>query len=231
MTLYTTRLTFDRHLKRLMDEVLILGSLVEQAVIKAVDALKRQDRNLARVIYQQDQVINERRYAIENECIILLATQQPMGRDVRYLAAIMEIITELERIGDYAKGISKINLMLEEVNYPEVMKDLQSMADMGLSMLRRALNAFTANDVETARSIAADDDQVDTLYNRVHKGLMQLMIKDPQQAETVSYLMWAAHNLERLADRVINICERIVYVNTGEVKELDTTEVLPGGAA
>lgn len=228
MTLYSTRMTFDRHLKRLMDEVLILGSLVEQAVFKSVDALRRQDRNLAKVIYQQDQIINERRYAIENECIILLATQQPMGRDVRYLAAIMEIITELERIGDYAKGISKINLMMGEVHYPEIMQELQVMADMGLAMLRRALAAFTASDVEAARAIALDDDQVDAQYNRVHRMMLQKMVEDPAQAEEASFLAWAAHNLERLADRVINICERIVYVNTGEVKELDNKEGLSG---
>lgn len=222
MTMYSPRSTFDRHLQRLTDEVLVLGSLVEQAVLKSVEALSRQDRVSARSLYQQDQYINERRYAIENECIILLATQQPMGRDVRYIAGILEIITELERIGDYAKGISKITLLMDDGDEPEAIQVLQRMANIGLVMLRRALTAFTSSDVAAARAIPQEDDAVDRLYNQLHDRMIEVMLQDRTRVSTANYLMWAAHNLERMADRVINICERVVYVVTGEMKELDT---------
>ena len=222
MTMNSPRSTFDRHLQRLTDEVLVLGSLVEQAVLKSVEALSRQDRVSARSLYQQDQYINERRYAIENECIILLATQQPMGRDVRYIAGILEIITELERIGDYAKGISKITLLMDDGDEPEAIQLLQRMANIGLVMLRKALTAFTSSDVAAARAIPQEDDAVDRLYNQLHDRMIEVMLQDRARVSTANYLMWAAHNLERMADRVINICERVVYVVTGEMKELDT---------
>lgn len=226
MTMYSPRLTFDRHLQRLTDEVLVLGSMVEQAVLSAVDALSRQDLTLARSIYQQDEAINQRRYAIENECIILLATQQPMGRDVRYIAGILEIITELERIGDYAKGICKITVLMNDTGEAAAIKNLQEMADIGLGMLRRSLAAFTSNDVEAARAIPQEDDAVDRLYNQLHERSIEMMLSDRAHVAVANYLMWAAHNLERMADRVSNICERVVYVNTGEMKELDASNGL-----
>jgi phosphate transport system protein len=222
MTPYSTRQTFDRHLQNLLEQVLALGSLVDQAVMQAVQALKRHDRKAARRIYEGDQLINESRFAIENECVALIATQQPMARDVRFLASILEIITELERIGDYAKGIAKITLLLpDELSDVEISADLQHMADIGLAMLRQALDAFISGDADTARAIPADDDAVDALYGQVYQKLLRRMIADTTTIEHASYLMWAAHNLERLADRVLNICERTVYVSTGSLKELD----------
>lgn len=219
------RENFDRTLSHLLDEVLLLGSMVEQAVQNAMEALKRGDHIAARQIYQADQRVNERRYAIENECITVIATQQPMARDVRLLAAILEIITELERIGDYAKGICKITLQLgDEVVDVSLLVDMQSMADIGLDMLHRALDAFVVFDAETARQIPAEDDRVDSLYNRIYEQLISQMMADITSIDHANRLMWAAHNLERMADRVTNICERIVYVSAGEMKELDVTE-------
>ena len=230
MSPFSTRETFDRQLRGLLEQVLILGSMVEQAIQQSVQALQQHDRSAARRIYQADQRINEKRYAIESDCVTLIATQQPMGRDVRFLAAILEIITELERIGDYAKGISKINLLLtEELNDPPIFRDLQRMADLGLTMLRRALDAFVAGDLEAARAIPAADDEVDGLYNQVYLELIRRMIADSTTVDHANHLMWAAHNLERMADRVINICERIVYVATGEMKELDLSDDLQTG--
>ena len=225
MSPFSTRETFDRQLHGLLEQVLVLGSMVEQAIQQSVHALQRHDRAAARHIYTSDQRINEKRYAIESDCVKLIATQQPMGRDVRFLAAILEIITELERIGDYAKGISKINLLLtDELDDPSIIHDLQQMAELGLTMLRRALDAFVAGDVAVARAIPADDDEVDRLYNRVYLELTRRMILDTTTVDHANHLMWAAHNLERMADRVTNICERIVYVATGEVKELDASD-------
>jgi phosphate transport system protein len=218
------RETFERQLQILLDQVLVLGSMVEQAVLDSLDALRRRDHTAARRIYEADLRVNEKRYAIEGGCITLIATQQPMARDVRLLAAILEIITELERIGDYAKGISKINLLLsEEAIDPIILYDLQQMAKLGLDMLRRALDAFVAGDAKTAREIPVEDANVDQLYNQVYRKLMEQMTADTATIDRANHMMWAAHNLERMADRVTNICERIVYVATGEMKELDTT--------
>ena len=219
------RESFDRALQKLLDQVLILGSMVEQAVQSSVDALKRRDLIAAKQIYNGDQRVNEKRYAIETETITLIATQQPMARDVRFLAAILEIITELERIGDYAKGICKIKVLLsDEPADPTILADLQRMADLGLGMLRRALDAFVTQDAEIARRIPLEDDQVDALYNHIYRKLMDEMRRTPGSIDRANHLMWAAHNLERMADRVTNICERIVYVATGQMKELDITD-------
>ena len=151
------RETFEHQLHNLLDQVLLLGSMVEQAIQESVQALKRHDHTAARLIYETDQLINEKRYAIEAECVIIIATQQPMAKDVRFLAAILEIITELERIGDYAKGISKINLLLgeESIDSP-ILYDLERMAECGLSMLRRALDAFIIGDAVAARAIPSE---------------------------------------------------------------------------
>lgn len=217
------RESFDRSLKHLVDQVLLLGSMVEDAMLKAMDALQRRDYTTSRNVFNDDQKINERRYTIEGECITLIATQQPMARDVRFLAAILEIITELERIGDYAKGICKINLLMGEEPVEQAsITILKEMNEAGLSMLRRALDAFVNHDVANARLIPLEDDQVDKLYNQLYRNLLEKMMADPTTIDRSNHLMWAAHNLERMADRVTNICERIIYVYTGEMKELDT---------
>jgi phosphate transport system protein len=219
-----TRETFERNLTNLQDDILLLGSMVEEAILRAIDALKRRDLAASEQIYRDDLKINEKRYAIENNCLTLIATQQPMARDLRLLAAILEINTELERMGDYAKGISRINMLLgaEPISMP--VSDLDEMAQLGLNMLRRALSAFVARDAEMARRIPTEDDQIDALYNHIYNELMQRIIQDPAKLERLNYLVWAAHNLERMADRVTNICERIVFVTTGEMRELDRTD-------
>jgi len=224
MPLITPRETFDRQLQGLLNQLLVLGSLVEQAILASVEALQRRDHAVARRVYADDQRINQQRYEIEAEALTLIATQQPMARDLRLLAAIIEINTELERIGDYAKGICRINLLLGDEPLIMPTHDLQSMAEKGLDMLHRALTAFVDRDAETARLIPAEDDQIDALYNRIYFDLVQKMIANPAMIDQASHLMWAAHNLERMADRVTNICERIVFVVTGEMKELDISD-------
>lgn len=225
MSTLSPRESFDRQLHRLLDQVLLMGSMVEQAIQQSVDALQHHDHITARRLYDGDQRINEKRYTLESECVTLIATQQPMARDVRFLTAILEIITELERIGDYAKGICKINLLLDvESEDPPIFYDLHRMTDRGLAMLRRALEAFMTANVEVARAIPADDDEVDRLYNHIYMELIRAMISDTTTINRANHLLWAAHNLERMADRVTNICERIVYVVTGEMKELDAID-------
>ncbi|MGD8623508.1 MAG: phosphate signaling complex protein PhoU [Anaerolineae bacterium] len=219
-----TRQTFDRELNRLQDEVLALGSMVEEALIQSVETLKKRDFIGSRRLIAGDQEINQRRYAIEENTITLIATQQPMAGDMRLLAAILEIVTELERMGDYAKGIARINLMIGEEPLIKPLIDLPAMAQKAREMLHAALVAFVKRDVQAARTIPEGDDEVDALYNQVYRELISYILEDPHLIEQANHLMWAAHNLERTADRVINLCERVVYAVTGELNELDTDD-------
>lgn len=216
-----TRQIFDQKLKSLQDEVLILGSLVENALLEAVDTLKERDMDRSRRLMSNDRHINEKRFAIEEKALTLIATQQPMASDMRTLAAILEIATELERMGDYAKGIAKINLMIGEAPFIKPLVDIPRMANKAQDMLHRALDAFIKRDVDLARAIPPEDDEVDSLYNQVYRELLTLIMSNPHNIDQATYLLWAAHNLERTADRVINICERVVFTVTGEMIELN----------
>jgi len=216
-----TRRTFDRELQSLQDEMLALGSMVENALIESVACLKQRDFEGSHRLIAQDRVINRKRYAIEEEVLVLIATRQPMASDLRILAAILEIAGELERIGDYAKGIGKINLLIGDQPLLKPLIDVPMMAEQARSMLHRALDAFIRRDVELARAIPQEDDLVDALYEQVYRELLTYIMEDPRNIEQANYLLWAAHNLERAADRVTNLCERVVFTVTGELTELD----------
>nr|MBC7245019.1 phosphate signaling complex protein PhoU [Chloroflexota bacterium] len=215
------RETFERHLQRVQDELLVMGSMVEEALVRAVDILKRQDLEAAKQLIAQDRAINEKRFAIESDALMLIATQQPMAGDLRVLAAVLEITTELERMGDYAKGIAKIALMIGKKPLIKPLIDLPRMAEKARSMLHRALEAFVQRDVELARAIPEEDAEVDALYNQVYRELITLILADPRILDQATYLLWVGHNLERTADRVTNICERVVFTVTGKMEEMD----------
>lgn len=218
------RTTFERDLKNLQDEVLVLGSMVEQALTESVDVLKRRDEDAARDLIAADRQINHRRFEIEDQTLALIATQQPMAGDLRTLAAVLELITELERIGDYAKGIARISLLIGDEKLIKPLIDIPRMAEKARHMLHQALEAFVRRDVALARSIPAQDDEIDDLYNQVFRELLTLIMADPHRIDQATFLLWAAHNLERTADRVINICERVIFTVTGEMTELDREE-------
>ena len=218
------REAFEQELQRLEDEILALGSMVEQAIAESVEVLRRRDMEGSRRLIAQDRQINEKRFAIEGDTLVLIATQQPMAGDLRTLAAVLEIATELERIGDYAKGIAKINLLIGEGPLLKPLVDIPLMAGKARSMLHRALDAFVRQDVALARAIPAEDDQVDALYNQVHRELLTFIMADPRNMDQANYLLWAAHNLERAADRVTNICERVIFTATGEMIEMDVED-------
>jgi phosphate transport system protein len=224
MPIINPRESFDRYQKELLDNVLVLGSMVEQSIQQSLEALKTRDIEASRQIYQNDLYINQRRYRIEGEALTLIATQQPMARDLRFLAAILEVITELERIGDYAKGISRINILLGEEPIDAPFHDFELMAHRSISMLHRALSAFINKDPEAASRIPPEDDEIDALYNHIYHELIERMIQDPTFIDRANHLVWVAHNLERMADRVTNICERIIFVATGEIRELDHSD-------
>jgi phosphate transport system protein len=206
-------------MERLQDEVLVLGSMVEKATLRAVDALRARDVTAAHAIEAEDVLINRKRFEIEEAALLLIATQQPMATDLRRLAAMVHIVTDLERMGDYAAGIAHICVQIAGDPLIKPLIDIPRMADKSASMLRRALDAFIARDVAAAEEIAGEDDEVDALYQQVYRELLMLMLANPRTIDQATHLLWVAHNLERVADRVQNICERVVFVATGRMRE------------
>jgi phosphate transport system protein len=213
------RTTFEREIQELKDEIIILGSMVEQAMLDSVDALKKRDTNWSQRVIDGDALINQKRFELENRVMIIIATQQPMARDLRVIASILEVISELERMGDYAKGIGVINVRMGAQSPLKPLIDIPRMAEKGTDMLHRALAAFVSENADVARLIPQEDDDVDHLYEQVYRELMTYIIADPGSIERANLLLWAAHNLERFADRVSNICERTVFVVTGIYRE------------
>ena len=222
-TTWTGRTGFGRELRGLQDEVLVLGSMVDKAIDRSIDALRRLDQLAAHQIIRDDQQINRKRFDVENAAIALIATQQPMARDLRTIVAVLNIIVELERMGDYAKGIAEIVLRHGEQPLLKPLIDVPRMADKARDMLRRSLDAFVARDAEATRRIAAEDDEVDALYDQVYRELLTFMLQDPKTIDRATWLLWRAHNPERIAERVTNTCERVVYEATGEMAEMNVS--------
>jgi phosphate transport system protein len=219
-----TRALLDQRLRQLVDEVLLLGSMVEQSAVDSVDALRFRDAAWAKKIEGRDRLINDHRFAIERECLELIATQQPMAHDLRILAAALEVITEIERMGDYIKGIAHV---IPQLNPEPLPRDLperfDAMAERANGMLRRALAAFAAGDERKARAIPSEDDEVDRLYGEVYHELVDGLTAHPESSDHYTRLFWVAHNLERFADRVSNICERTIFTVTGEIMEFSSS--------
>jgi phosphate transport system protein len=216
----TVRKTFETEIQQLKDELLLMGSMVEQQVLDSVEAMKKKDIDASKRIYRDDEKINAKRYGIEEQVMILIATQQPMAHDLRLLASILEVSAELERMGDYAKGIATINVRMGTEPPLKPLIDLPRMAEKASDMLHRALTAFVTEDVEAAKAIPAEDDEVDGLYTQAYRELMPYVRADPKNIDRANHLLWTAHNLERFADRVTNLCERTVFIATGEMKEI-----------
>ncbi|MCK4490325.1 MAG: phosphate signaling complex protein PhoU [Anaerolineales bacterium] len=218
------RETLDRKIEDHFKVITDLGGIVEQAILSSVDALHQCDLELARKIYNNDQVINKIRYKLEASALITVATQQPMAIDLRILASILDIAGELERIGDYAKGIARIAMRLGDQTPLQQMVHISKMAELTADMLHRAIGAFVELDEKTAMSIPKEDDQIDILYNKVYQELLDLMINDQDNIDRATFHLWVAHNLERGADRVTNICERTVFTTSGELIEFDRSD-------
>lgn len=219
-----SRKAFDNEMQNVRDEVLLLGSMVEHALIGSVEALKKRDIKAAQAIIVEDKAVNKKRFDLEDQLVTLIATQQPMAQDLRFLASTLEIVSELERMGDYAKGIANINVRMGDERLLKPLIDIPRMAQKGVDMLHRALTAYINNDAETAMTIPVEDDEVDALYNQIYRELMIFVIEDPKNIERANWLLWVAHNLERFADRVTNICERTVYIARGTFDEIKQSD-------
>ncbi|OQY28547.1 MAG: phosphate transport system regulatory protein PhoU [Anaerolineaceae bacterium 4572_5.1] len=218
------RETLDRKIQEHLDDILLLGGTVEKAIIDSVEALKNQDSETAQRIYENDKAINQKRFEIERQTLITVATQQPMARDLRVLASILDVSGELERIGDYAKGIALITQRIGKEKLLKPLIDIPKMAELTADMLHRALEAFVKADEVAACSIPEGDNQIDDLYNQVYHELLVFMFKDPSTIDQATFLTWVAHNLERAADRVTNICERTIFIATGVLEEIDSSD-------
>jgi phosphate transport system protein len=219
-----TSVDFEKKLKQLEHDVLSLGDMVERAIYRSVEALKGRDLAAARQIIADDRKINEKRHNIEQKCIELLATQQPVANDLRVIIAILNIIVDLERMADHAEGIAKVVLMIGYERRLKPLIDIPRMADKAREMLREALSAFTRRDVEAAKRICAEDDEVDHLHDQVYRELLTFILEDSRTITRATRLLWVAHNLERIADRVTNICERVVFMVTGEMIEIGSSK-------
>lgn len=218
------RKAFEHEIQKLKDEILSLGSMVEEAILDSVDSLKHRDIPRSQKIYDNDELINAKRFKIENAVMIAIATQQPMAHDLRLLASILDVAGELERMGDYAKGIAKINIVMGKQPLLKPLVDLPRMAEKTADMLHRSLSAFITEDVEVAHAIPDEDDEIDALYTQIYRELITYVIADPTAIERSNWLLWAAHNMERVGDRVTNICERTIFIATGEREEVDSSD-------
>ncbi|MDD4876342.1 MAG: phosphate signaling complex protein PhoU [Dehalococcoidales bacterium] len=214
------RTNFHKKMRGIQDEIMVLGNMAEVAISQSVDALKNRNLILAHQIINDDIKINRKRYEIEEKCTQLIATQQPMASDLRTMICVLNIITELERIGDYAEGIAKIVIMIGDEPPLKPLIDIPRMADKIIQMLRQSLDAFVQRNAEAAIQVVDEDDEIDNLYNQVFRELLTFMIEDPRTITRATRLIWVAHNLERSADRVTNICERIVFIVTGKMQEI-----------
>ena len=217
------RTAFHKRLREIQDDILIMGSMVTKATMLAIEALQNRDLAIAKQIIADDDKINRKRFDIEEKCIQLIATQQPMASDLRTIVAVLNLITELERIGDYAAGNAKIAIMIGNEPPLKPLIDIPRMAEKTVDMLNRSLKAFIDHDVEAARKISAEDDFIDNLYDQVFRELLTFMAEDPKTITRATRLIWVTHNLERSADRVTNICERIVFMVTGKMEESNTS--------
>jgi phosphate transport system protein len=213
------RSAFHKKLREIQDDILIMGSMVSKATLLAIEALQKRDLTLANQIIADDKKINRKRFDIEEKCIQLIATQQPMASDLRTIVAVLNIITELERIGDYAEGNAKITIMIGNEPPLKPLVDIPRMAEKTADMLNRSLSAFINHDADAAIKISAEDDFMDNLYDQVFRELLTFMAEDPKTITRATRLIWVTHNLERSADRVTNICERVVFMVTGKMEE------------
>lgn len=214
------RAALDQGIQALHSDVLTLGSMVEKAIQRSVEALRTRDASIARRVIEEDAAINALRFAIEDRALLLIATQQPLVHDLRTIVAVLNIITDLERMGDHAEGTATISLMIGDEPLLKPLMDIPRMAEAVAEMLRGALLAFTDADIVAARRVASEDDAVDALYNQVYRELLTFMIGDARTIHQATLLLWAAHNLERIGDRVTNICERVIFTETGKMQEI-----------
>jgi len=220
MTATHTRSALERDLEGIRSDILRMGSQVEISIERSVQALKERDADLAQEVINDDAEINQLRYTIEEKCLQLIATQQPAASDLRMAIAATHIAVELERMADHSAGTAEIVKRMYDEPLLKPLIDLPIMAQIANEMIHTALDAFVARDANAAEKVAARDDEIDALYQQVFRELLTYMLEDPRNISRATYLLWVAHNLERIGDRVTNVCERVVFMATGKLEEI-----------
>ena len=215
------RAIFDKEYAAIVDDILKLGSYVDQAIGLALDSLQRRDVGQAQQVVDADEAINLLRFKIEEACLTLIATQQPAARDLRGIVASMNIVVDIERMGDHAAGMAKTVIRMGDEPLLKPLIDIPRMAQTAREMLRLSLDAFAERDSDAAKAVVPLDDEIDDLYRAIFDELVEIMAHKPEGVERATYLLWCAHNLERIGDRVINIAERVIFMNTGDMQELN----------
>jgi phosphate transport system protein len=215
------RRAFEEQLQELLQDLLGMGEMVADSIERSIQALRGQDNELARLVVEFDDEINAAQHAIDEKCLVLIATQQPMARDLRIILSTSNIAAELERIGDYAEGIAKLAIKVSGQPLLKPLIDIPRMADEGRRMLLTSLEAFAREDEAAARRVGEADELVDGLYDQVYRELLVYMMQDPRTISQATYLLWVAHNLERIADRTTNIAERTIFTHSGQVVDLN----------
>ncbi len=214
------RSALERDLDQVKQDILRLGSMVEQALARSIKALGERDASLAQQIISDDSQINAMRYKIEEACLETIATQQPAAGDLRTLIAAMHVAGELERIGDHAEGIANLTLRMVDRPLLKPLVDIPRMAEICQEMISTSLTAYVNHDANLAKAVIARDDEVDALYQQTFRELVTYMIEDPKNISRATFLLWVTHNLERTGDRVTNVCERVVFMTTGQLGEM-----------
>lgn len=218
---YVTREAFERELHKLKDDVVQMGVRAGEAIHRAVEALRARDVALAEQVVAEDDAIDALHMDLEQRCMRLLATQQPMAGDLRTIASVFAITIDLERMADHAEGISRAVKRLGNEPLVKPLVDIPKMEAQVQTMLGETLDAFRNNNAKLAAQAAAKDDTVDKLRNNVFQDLLEIMIKDPQTIHRALELLIVARHLERAADHLTNVDERVVYMVTGELRELN----------
>ena len=215
------RATLDQEAKAISDDLLRMQMLVDQSIVRSLDSLMRRDQSVAQQVIDEDIKVNHLRFKIEEACLSLIATQQPAAGDLRSVIAAMHMVVEMERMADHATGIAKTVIMMGDEPLLKPLVDIPKMAELAREMLREGLEAYNERNADKARRVAERDDDMDGLYRAVFNELVEIMSRTPGSATRATYLLWCAHNLERIGDRVTNIAERVIFVNTGDMRELN----------
>lgn len=215
------RNNYFQQLKQLNIQLLKMGAMVQEIIEVSVQALAKQDIEMARRVYQLDDKIDELELQIEHECMKLLALQQPMAKDLRVVGTIMKIITDLERMGDHAVNIAKITLAIGNEPLIKPLIDIPKMAKLSEDMVKKSLDAFMKEDIDLAEEVAHDDEAVDELYEAIYTELISMMIENPNIVKQATHLLFIGRYLERIADHATNIGERVIYMVTGERVEIN----------
>jgi len=215
------KVVYEEKMGHLQERLQYMGSLVEDSIARSIEALKRQDMDLAQAVIDADDIIDDLEAEIEEKCLEVIATQQPMAKDLRRVATLFKMINDLERMADYATSIAKITLRIADQPLIKPLVDIPRMAVLSQKMVKQALDAYVRQDVELAAAVGQDDDEVDKLFGQIFRELLTIMMENPKTITQATHLLFVGRWLERISDHATNIAEEVIFLVTGEKKNLN----------